>query len=258
MDIFLSVSYTDAMKHSLIEIIKETGLSEKAAKVYVAGLELGETSIQRLAEKTKLQRTTVYRLVAELKNSGLFFISISQKKRLFTAEEPQKLMERIEQHKMRLEKNLPELMSLGAFFDKKPRIKYYEGEVGIKEVYADTLKYPGQKILAWVNSEALSNFKIDYLRQEYLPSRLKKRIPVLAIAPDTEEMRAYQKRDSVSLRTTKILKKRTNFNVEIMIYGKDKIAIIDFVESFALLIQNDHIHHTLKIIFENFWEVLPS
>jgi hypothetical protein len=69
-------------------------------------------------------------------------------------------------------------------------------------------------------------------------------------------MRAYQKRDTTSLRTTKILKQKASFNVEIMIYGKDKVAIMDFVESFALLIQNDHIHHTLKTIFENFWETL--
>lgn len=257
MDIFFVGVYIYAMKNALLEIIKETGLSEKAARIYLAGLELGETSVQRLAQKTKLQRTTVYRLVAELKHTGLFFTSISQKKRLYTAEEPSKLLERLDRQKTRLEKALPDLLSLVTLFDKKPHIKYYEGETGIKKVYADTLKYPGQKILAWVNSEALSNFKIDYLRQEYLPERIKKRIPVLAIAPDTEEMRAYKTRDSTSLRTTKILKQRASFNVEIMIYGSDKIAIMDFVESFALMIQNNHIHHTLKIIFENFWEMLP-
>jgi sugar-specific transcriptional regulator TrmB len=247
------------MKHSLLDIIQETGLTEKAAKVYLAGLELGETTIQRLAQKTKLQRTTVYRLMTELKHQGLFSTSISQKKRLFTAEDPQKLLEHIDAKKNKIEKALPELTSLMALFDKKPHIKYYEGEAGIKEIYADTLKYPDHKILSWVNSEALTNFKIDYLRHEYLPSRIKKRIPVFAIAPDTPEMRAYQKRDGTSLRTTKILKQKASFNVEIMIYGKDKIAIMDFVESFALQIQNAHIHHTLKTIFENFWEVLgPS
>lgn len=244
------------MKNTLLDIITENGLSEKAAKVYLAGLELGETSIQRLAQKTKLQRTTVYRLVAELKHKGLFFTSISQKKRLFTAEDPSKLIGLLDQKKSRLEKALPDLQSLIKFFDKKPSIKYYEGEAGIKKVYTDTLSYPDHKILAWVNSEAVTNFKIDYLRHEYLPSRIKKRIPVFAIAPDTPEMRAYQTRDAVSLRTTKILKRRASFNVEIMMYGKEKIAIIDFVESFALLIQNEHMHHTLKTIFESFWETL--
>ena len=47
-------------------ILKNLGLSEKAAQVYLASLELGEAPVQKLAERAGLKRTTVYYVLEEL------------------------------------------------------------------------------------------------------------------------------------------------------------------------------------------------
>jgi len=244
------------MNKKIIEVIKNLGLSKNEVKTYLAGLELGETSVQRIAQKAKLHRTTTYRAIDTLKSKGLFLSSISKGHRKYSTEDPRKILDKIERQKTQFENVLPELLSLVSFSDKKPEIKYFEGEGGLIEIYSDTLEHPDSTIRAWVNSEALDNFKIDYLKEVYLPTRLKKRILVNAIAPATEEMKRYQSRDRSSLRQTKLLKNIPGFNVEIMIYGNDKIAIIDFKESLGLIIQNKNIFKTLKTIFIVNWDNL--
>ena len=159
----------------LITKIKELGLDDKEAKVYLAGLELGEANIQRIVKKSGIKRTTVYHALDSLKEKGLFSVVVRKGRKKYIAEDPRKLKNKIESQKETLEEIMPNLLSLANFIDKKPEIKYYEGEAGIKEIYKDSLNYPESEILAWVNSEAITNFKIDYLKNYYLPQRLNKR-----------------------------------------------------------------------------------
>jgi HTH-type transcriptional regulator, sugar sensing transcriptional regulator len=241
----------------LIDKLKEIGLTTNEIKVYLAGLELGETSIQRIAKKSEIKRTTAYHTVDYLKAKGLYATSLSRGKKRYIAEDPRKLLEKVEYQKKNLEEMMPELLSIANFIDRKPQIKYYEGEQGIKEIYEDSLTFKNSEILAWVNSEAIANFKIEYLKNYYLPQRLKNKIWVRAIAPATEEMKNYQSRDLKSLRKTKLIKnKDISFNTEIMIYGPDKVSIVDFKEKIGLIIGNSQIYETFKKIFESYWEVI--
>ncbi|MEK7150167.1 MAG: helix-turn-helix domain-containing protein [Patescibacteria group bacterium] len=240
----------------LITKIKELGLDDKEAKVYLAGLELGEANIQRIVKKSGIKRTTVYHALDSLKEKGLFSVVVRKGRKKYIAEDPRKLKNKIESQKETLEEIMPNLLSLANFIDKKPEIKYYEGEAGIKEIYKDSLNYPESEILAWVNSEAITNFKIDYLKNYYLPQRLNKKIWVRAIAPSTEEMINYKSRDTQSLRKTKLLKKNGSFNVETTIYGKDKVSIVDFENKLGLIIRNNQIFNTFKVIFEENWDLL--
>jgi len=238
--------------------LKDLGFSENEIGVYLAGLELGETSIQRIAKKSGIKRTTTYHTVDYLKAKGLFSTTLSKGAKKYIAEDPRKLLEKIDTQRKNLEAIMPELLSVANFIDRKPQIKYYEGEQGIKEIYTDTLKYKNSEILAWVNSEAVSNFKIDYLKNYYLPKRLENKIWVKAIAPETEEMKSYQSRDGQSLRKTRLINnKDISFNTEITIYGNSKVSIVDFKEGTGLLIQNIQIYETFKKIFETYWEMLP-
>lgn len=239
--------------------LKDIGLTENEISVYLAGLGLGETTIQRISDKSGVKRTTVYHTVDYLKTKGLFSTAITKGRKKYIAEDPRKILEIMERQKKNLEDMMPKLLSMANFMDKKPKIKYYDGEQGIKEIYEDTLKYPNSEILAWVNSEAITNFKIDYLKNYYLPQRLKKKIWVRAVAPLTDEMKNYQSRDGQSLRKTKLIKnKNASFDTEIAIYGSDNLSIVDFKEKMGIVIKNIQIHQTFKKIFETYWEMIAN
>jgi hypothetical protein len=66
-------------------------------------------------------------------------------------------------------------------------------------------------------------------------------------------MRRLQSFDKKHLRKTKLINLSNIFEVEINLYGNDKIAIMSFKEEFGLIIESKKIYNTLKVIFELQW-----
>ncbi len=240
------------LERELIEI----GLTENEARAYLAALELGETTIARIAKKSGVKRTTTYLSVESLKEKGLLSELKKKKKTFFYAEDPRILQEKIEERKKAIEKIIPQLLSITNLIDKKPKITFYEGLEGIKDVYRDTLKYPDQEMLAWVSQDAfrvLDKEFIDY----YIPKRVEKKIWVRVIAPDTPEIIDYKNRETKELRKTKLIDaQKYPIEVEIDLYGGNKIGVMAFKEKIGLIIESQKIFNTLKSIFEMYWDIL--
>jgi HTH-type transcriptional regulator, sugar sensing transcriptional regulator len=238
----------------LLNNLEKMGLDEKESKVYLALLELGESNIQRIAKKSGVKRTTVYDIIESLKEKGLLSSATRHKKIIYSAEDPRKLEYALEEKKKTLQSLLPELLSIANKLDKKPKIRFYEGTEGIKEVYRDTLNYPDQELLAWVSEDAIKSFDEKFLNEYYLQKRSEKKIWVRAIAPDKPYMQKYKGLDEKSLRRTK-LTSTTHFpiEVEINLYGKNKIGFMSFSEKIGLIVESQKIFTTLKSIFEMNW-----
>lgn len=241
----------------LYKELEKLGLNEKEAKVYLAALELGEANIQQIARKSGVRRTTLYDVLESLRGKGLVGNLTKNNKTVYYSQTPQKLENEIQGKREVLKEVMSELMSLANRIERKPKIRFYEGMDGIKEVYLDTLQYAGQELLAWVSPKALGAFDKQFLNKIYLPKRLQKKIRVRAIAPDAPEMQKYKELDQESLRQTKLISgARFPIEVEINLYGGNKIAIMAFEEKISLIIESRKIFNTLKSIFEMNWEKL--
>lgn len=240
------------------ELIK-LNLNEKEASLYLATLEMGEANIQQIAKKSGIKRTTAYDIVESLKNKRLIIQIVRGKKTLFSAADPHNLEEVIEQQKHTLKRILPELLMVANALDSKPKVKFFEGQDGISEVYKDTLHHPNQELLAWVTGEAIDQFDLSFLNDYYLPRRVEEKIWVRAIAPDVEAMRGYKEVDEKSLRKTRLSESSAfPVRVEINLYGKNKIGIMSFGEHFGMIIESQKIFETLQSIFEMNWRALES
>lgn len=245
--------------NKLINELEKLNLNQKEAGLYLATLELGEANIQQLAKKSGIKRTTVYDVMASLREKDLINQVIRGKKTLFSATDPRSLEEVIEQQKHTLNRLMPELLTITNALDSKPKVKFFEGQNGIRDVYKDTLCYPNQELLAWVTDEALDKFDSSFLNDHYLPRRVEKKIWVRAIAPDVEAMRGYKEVDDKSLRKTRLSDSSVfPVRVEINLYGKNKIGIMSFGEHFGMIIESQKIFDTLKSIFEMNWRALES
>ena len=238
--------------------LQNAGLSERESKVYLACLEMGETSIAKLAKKTQIKRTTVYLLIESLKEKGLIGLIKKGNKTLFVSEDPRKIAEKMEQRKSAIEKILPELLSMTNFTNIKPRIKYFEEKRAVEDVYRDTLLYPDQEILSWFPALLIQDDK-DFFNDYYIKKRLEKKIWVKAIAPDTADMQEYFKRDKTELRQTRLISQGIfNIEVGILLYGKSKVGIVSYNEGMGLIIESPKIYKSLRNIFELAWSGLPE
>ena len=62
--------------------LKKFGLTQKEAELYLAGLQLGQSTIQDLVNRSHLKRATVYDLIENLRNQGLMKIIYKGKRKI--------------------------------------------------------------------------------------------------------------------------------------------------------------------------------
>lgn len=238
--------------------LQNAGLSEREAKLYLTCLEMGEASVAKLAKKTQIKRTTIYLLVESLQEKGLIGLIKKGKKTLYVAEDPRKIMEKMEQKKGAIEKILPELLAMTNVTNIKPGIRYFEEKRAVEEVYLDTLFYPDQEILSWFPSSLIQTDK-EFFNDFYIKKRLEKKIWMRAIAPNTPDMQAFFRKDQDELRQTRLISQETfNIEVGIILYGKSKVGIVSFDEETGLIIESPKIYRSLKNIFELAWNSLSE
>ena len=72
--------------------LRKLGLTEKEVRVYLASLELGPSSVKKIAEIAKIPRPTTYQIIKTLENKGLFIEAKQKKKRLFVAQSPERIL----------------------------------------------------------------------------------------------------------------------------------------------------------------------
>lgn len=237
---------------NLNETLAQFGLQNKEDDVYLACLELGQAGVSEIAIKANIKRTTTYDVLANLMRKGLVGQTQKGKKRLFYAEEPEKLSKLLEEKQSKLQEVMPILKSLHNTAGEKPKIRYYEGKDGLKEVYRDTLNYQGE-LLAFVTENIIKHLGQDFA-YEYIKKRQKAKITVRAIAPDTEEMQEYKKNDKEFIKQTRLVpKNKFPFTIEMNIYG-NKLAFMSFKEEMGIIIESNEIANNTRLLFELAWK----
>jgi len=239
---------------SLLPQLQQVGLNQKEAKVYLATLELGEASIQEIAKKSGVKRTSIYNLIDDLIKREIIHVVIKKKKKKFVATEPTALKEMITQRKKALEEVLPDLKMLSGVTKKKPRVRFYEGLEGIKAVYNDNL-IDKKSIKAFTGVtrgyEVLGSYG-----NEYIAKRVTTKIDIRVIAPDDTGGKMFKRKDRISRRTTRLIpKKKFPFEIEINIYG-NKASFISYNKQrlMGVIIESPEIAKTMSSIFDFAWE----
>jgi sugar-specific transcriptional regulator TrmB len=239
--------------------LSASGLDEKESIAYMALLELGEASMSELTKKSELKRSTLYFIIEALYKKRLVSIVKKGKKTVYTAEDPKRLLEQADENRRNLEYAMPELLSIANNIVKKPKVRFFEGEEGIKEVYRDILRFPDQKMYAWVSESMITGFDPAFIVENYNPKRLEKKIWAEVIAPDTEVGRGFVLKDRETLRKTKLLgASEFPLSIEISLYGKDRIGFMSMEDKLGLIVESKPIADTLRSLFAYQWKHLEG
>lgn len=246
----------------LIQQLKQVGLSDKQAKVYLAVLELGEASALQISRHSGVNRVTCYQALDRLAAEGLVREVKVEGKSRFVAEMPKKLLENLldkkistERQILALEKVLPELESLYNYSEVKPKIRFYEGVEGLKQIYQDTLEEK-KEILAFTAYHRVDASLKRWLDKHYVPQRVKRNIFAKVIAPSSEFAQKFKRLDSRQNRHTLLVPAdKFPFSIEVNIYG-NKVAIISFVkkEMMGVIIESKEVAATFRLIFQLAWQ----
>lgn len=242
-----------------ISLFKKLGFPDKSAKIYLALLRLGPSSVRSLAEKCELNRGTIYDALKWLQEEGVVNYYQKDTKQFFVAEDPEKLKvllqmreKELSQADRELDKILPELQALHHTGGERPVAKYVEGE-HIAEILEDVLmtcEQSGELMYRIYSTAGLR----EYLYKEFSTFsdvRVSKSIAVRAIAiGDGGELRGLDER--------KWLKGETVTPTYIMMYpGKTAyISLNAKDEPVGVVIENRGVYETQKQIFDELWNTL--
>jgi sugar-specific transcriptional regulator TrmB len=112
-----------------LKILEDIGLSNSEIQVYLALLELGETTSGPVIQKSDLQNSVVYNALNQLIEKGLVSFIIKGKIKYFQAADPKNLINFIEAKKNRLIEIIPQLTIKKE--QKKHEVQMFVGWKGI-------------------------------------------------------------------------------------------------------------------------------
>lgn len=126
------------------KILIDLGLTEIEAKIYLACLELGTDTVLNIAKKAQVKRPTCYVSLDNLFENGLVTKIEKKSTTLYSAEGPKVLLNKYKEKIANFTDLLP---YFEAKFNKgpKPKIRYYEGEEELWNVYTKIL-FPAEKL----------------------------------------------------------------------------------------------------------------
>ena len=239
------------------ESLKQLGFNQREQDVYLALLQMERAKINDLARRAKVKRSTTYDILYRLKNEGFVSEIHRGKKHYFIANPPEMILSILEEKKRLYRRELPAILSIYNSLPKKPKVAYFEGIGGIKQLYEDTLLIlkKGDEILAFVTSETpeiLGDYTIDYVRR-----RAAKGIRLRGIYNDSLKIRKYLIQNKEQLRESKIVRiKEFPLKNEINIYANKVIIITYRPEPFGVMIESQAVADTQRAIFEMVWRGL--
>lgn len=252
----------------ILPLLEQLGLTHHQAKIYRASLEIGAQPASVIAKQTGLKRSHTYILLGQMKDMGYIQEFIKNGIRHFVSCSPATLLsmltnrsQEIEARKEKLLQMLPSLDAIRNPLITQPKVRFYQGVEGLKEVYNDTIREKTDAIYALCDWEHL--FPAERSKElhdwmwDYADRRAGKNIWFLAIGNKSPESDIAFRRGRKQKRKIRMLI-GVYLPVELMIYG-DKVALMSTKDDMVgVIIEDKAIAETLRNFHKAVWPLLPA
>ncbi|MEK9160381.1 MAG: helix-turn-helix domain-containing protein [Patescibacteria group bacterium] len=233
---------------NLETVLQYQGLNPKEAKIYLVLLELQEALPSVISKRAGIKRPTTYVILEQLQKKGL----ISHVKRggnlYFRALNPKSFVQEQGQKLKWLEEALPDLSNLNRKYASTPQMSVFEGKEGLIQIMEDTLT-TSTGLLCWANISVAVHTLLEDYYPLYIKKKVKNKVFLKGIFPYEKRSLEFKKRGEKELREVHLIPAdKFPFKNEINIYD-DKVAIISHQDETGVIIQNQSIADTQRVIF---------
>lgn len=237
---------------NLEHILTKVGLDEKEARVYLALLDLGNEKVHAIAKKAKIKRPTAYVILEQLYAKNYVIKTYHNKRTFYAAEKPDILLRSLREKQELLTQALPLLQARMSSNKERPKIRIYEGRLGVEQVYDEMLRGP----------EALIFGSRKYLSEEFgslsgkLEEKMKsKNIHIKDLLTDDPRDLEFGFAAKSRNYEARIIPKEFDLYIDGAVYN-DEVAILAIKkELFAVVIESKEVADTFRSLFELVWRV---
>lgn len=125
---------------NLKEVLKEFGLTENEAEVYLVLLKSGNLTSSEITNKTQIHRMNIYSILEKLQEKGLISFALNGKRKYYEASRPETILELEDDRRGRIEKIIPQLNSQMNVSTNTQEALIYKDKKGIKTVLEEITK----------------------------------------------------------------------------------------------------------------------
>jgi sugar-specific transcriptional regulator TrmB len=228
------------------------GLTENEVKIYLALLDLGESTAQQITKKTGIIRQTIYDTIDKLKARGLVSETIISNVNHYSASPPEVLNEIEEERRTAIAEITPELKKRQLISTGIPKVQAFVGLKGLKNLTELTLQAKTDNL--WAANEQVAN---ELFKEHYWDNLAKKRIEKkiqLKYLHDSETKGAWPSNKTLyrEVRSSPLLNKSdvafTTFDDKTILFTMKND------ELFGIYIQSAPITAFFNLMFSNMWK----
>ncbi len=237
-------------------VLKQLGLSDRHAAIYLACLELGSASIQKISLKSGFARSTCEAVLLHLQEKG--FVTSFKKKntRIFSPEDPKKLVSMAKEKLQILEESLPQFSARYFKGDILPTVRLYQGEDGAKGVLQEILE-EARELKSFGSIDDIFNAIEDHFLK-FIEGRIKRGIRLKTILRDTPLARDRQRTGREQLREVRLVPENYPYSSVTFIWNK-KVAMFSFNDGvIALVIESSEMAQIQTGMFNLIWDTLED
>lgn len=248
---------------NLILYLKELGLTDIEAGIYLNLLRNGPSTILEISRRTGLNRITTHSNCEDLLRKGLLSMIRKGGRRFLIAEAPEKLNFILQAEELKLQRKrqlLPKTLALlkneishvggKTHFD----VRTYEGKNALDMLYDEILK--SKELRAFVNAEEINRIFPENF-QRFRDAAAKGDIEIWDVVENNSIGKIQESKDPNANYHIKILPQGVEIGSMDYLIHDNKITIIEGEpEPVAVVISSPSLYLNSKAIFEVMWNLL--
>ena len=238
------------------EALERLGLSPNESKIYLALLEEGECTADKISQKAGIHRRTIYDNIEKLLHKGLIHYVIKGKKKFFGATEPYQLQKLMSEKKTQLSEQenllsqlMPQLSALSNLSQDKHVVTVYKGMDGIKSILWSILEEGKPNCV--IGAHSREEFK-DML-ETFHDERIKKKISNRMIfkREDRDRAKRFSSRPYTQVR---LMPSEYTSPIVINTFGDTVALLIRSDYPLGIVIKNKHTADGFRAYFGVLWK----
>lgn len=235
--------------------LKAFGFDEKETQVYLAGLELGPTTVLELARRTRLARTTLYPILEDLRQRGFFRYGKQKRKSVYIAESPAMLAKIFHSREKQFENIVTKLEALRGTVHEGAGVVLFEGGEGFRQLWQKIFKSGVKEYRIITSGVGMLEFVHEpYLIKYIIAERMRRGIKSLQLITDTPAARKIIAKDKTELRESRLLPAGVEVPATIIIFGNEVAFITTRRENTMILVASGEAAVTHRTIFDLLWQ----
>lgn len=250
---------------SLYTSLKELGLGDMEADLYMVSLKLGPSRISDIAKHLGISRPNVYKVIRSLEKHALVRYSEKDKySRSFMVEPPSLVLEALRKRKSRLSKideglvlEMPDLLATYHQGEGSTKIKVLKGKEQYIKIFNQSVEEEDKEIQFCGSSGDFIDFISWDVENDWIKKRLKRNISIKVLTVPGAIPENLISRDDREKRETRILPVANPFRSSFMLYA-NKMIIWQPEAPLAVLVEDIYIVRMMRELFDALWNASVS